>query len=480
MALNRRNENAIIARGLDPELAIRYGIADASRTGFDIEIPFLRAGELVNRKYRNLPKRDAGGNFAQDKDGKQIFWNYDVMLDASLDHMPIIITEGEMDALAAIQCGFVRTMSVPNGAPAETIGDDENSKKYSYLDDVTDRFRECREIVLCVDGDAPGTNLLTDLSLRLGRARCRWIKYPKGCKDLNDALVRYGQRGVVETINRAAWAKVDGVYSMSGLPPLPESHPYEIGMAGLEKHYRMRLGDLCVVTGVPSSGKSAFIGDISGRMVENYGWNIAMASFEQRPQIDHRRQLRTFYNRRRVIDQTAEEISGADRWIDEHFAFVVPSEDDDVTLDWVLDRMAVAVIRNGCKLIVVDPFNEMDHIRPNGMSMTEYTGFALKQFRKFAAKFRVHFILAAHPAKMYRDKDGKIPIPGLYDISDSANFANKCDVGIVIHRNRNKTLIRIAKTRYHDQIGVPGDLDAIYLADQARYEIIDPAAEEHR
>lgn len=471
MGLSRRNEEALTARGLDPELAGQYGVTDSSRNGFDIEIPYLRAGERVNTKYRTLAGEK---KFSQDAVGKKVFWNYDAMLDPSLASMPLVITEGELDALAAIQAGFIRTMSVPDGAPAEAIGDDESGKKYSYLDDVAESFREAREIIICADGDAPGTNLLTDLSLRLGRARCKWVRYPKGCKDLNDALRLYGARGVTETLNRATWTKVDGVYRMSELPPLPEARTYDIGIANLERHYKIRLGDFCVVTGIPGHGKTALIGEIVGRMVENYSWNVAVASFEQRPQIDHRRNLRTFYNRKKVIYQHPEEIAAADGWIDDHFAFVVPNEDDDVTLDWVLDRMAAAVVRYDCKIVVIDPFNEMDHVRPAGMSLTEYTGYALKQFRKFAAKFRVHFIVAAHPAKMQREKDGKIGIPGLYDISDSAHWHNKCDVGVVVHRTPDQgTLIRVAKSKYHDQIGVPGDLYGSFNIDNGRYTIIE-------
>lgn len=473
MGLSRRNEDLLAARGLDPELAARYGVADSSRSGFDIEIPYFREGTQVNRKYRTL---DGEKRFSQDAGAEKLFWNWNALLDASLETMPLIVTEGEMDALAAIQAGFPRTISVPDGAPAEAIGADETGAKYGYLANVPDSFRDAREIIICADGDAPGTNLLADLSLRLGRARCKWVKYPKGCKDLNDALRLYGPKGVTETLNRARWAKLDGVYRMSELPPVPEARPHDIGIINMAPHYKIRLGDFCVVTGVPSHGKSSFIGEVCGRMVENYGWNIAFASFEQKPQIDHRRNLRTFFNRKRVVHQYPEELSVADGWIDDHFAFVVPGEDDDVTLDWVLDRLAQAVVRYDCKIVVVDPWNEMDHIRPAGTSLTEYTAYALKQFRKFAAKYRVHFIVAAHPAKMYRGSDGKLPVPGLYDISDSAHWANKCDVGIVIYREPDRTLIRIAKSRYHDQIGVPGDLYGSFDIDQGRYTIIETDA----
>ena len=36
---------------------------------------------------------------------------------------------------------------------------------------------------------------------------------------------------------------------------------------------------------------------------------------------------------------------------------------------------------------------------------------------------------------MHRDPSGKIPIPSLYDIAGSANWANKADLGVVVHRD---------------------------------------------
>lgn len=472
MTLSQSNATMLEARGLDLEILQRYGVTDSRQNGFDIEIPYYSGGIEVNAKFRTL---GADKRFAQVAGGRKCFWNEAAILDATLADVPLIITEGELDALAAIQAGFVRSVSVPDGAPGMAHGEDDSGAKYSYVADAKGMLADIREIIICADADGPGTNLLTDLSLRLGRPRCRWVKYPKGCKDLNDALRLYGPRGVTETINRAPWLRVDGVYRMGELPPLPEVQAFDIGMALLSKHYRMRLGDFCVVTGIPGMGKTAFVGEICGRMVENYEWPIAFASFEQRPQIDHRRNLRTFYNRKLVIDQTAREVRAADDWIDRYFSFIIPGEDDDVTLPWLIERAATAILQYGAKIVVVDPYNEMDHERPADMSLTEYTGFAIKQFRKLANKYKVHVIVVAHPAKMRRDKDGKLPIPGLYDISDSAHFANKADVGIVVHREEDGTaIINVVKSRFHDQIGVPGEIKGTFNRDTGRYTIIEP------
>jgi twinkle protein len=198
------------------------------------------------------------------------------------------------------------------------------------------------------------------------------------------------------------------------------------------------------------------------------------ASFEQTPQTDHRRALRTFHARKLERLMSPAELAEADAWIRHHFGFVVPGEDDDVTLEWLLRVLKQAVLRKEAQIVVIDPWNEMDHTRPPDMSLTEYTGFAIKQFNKFARKYRVHMIVAAHPVKMKREKDGKYPVPSLYDISDSAHWANKPDVGIVINRadlSVNETTIKVAKARYH-AIGIPGEIRGAWNADQARYTIV--------
>lgn len=475
MALTEKHAKLLEARGLDVETLERYGVASSTQAGGEwIEIPFWLGGKQVNTKYRTIAGQKA---FRQDAGAKKCFWNADVLTDLTLSGHPLVITEGELDAFAAIQAGFVRVVSVPDGAPAQEQGEEGHGAKYSYIADARHALRDITEIILATDSDGPGVNLLNDLAIRLGKARCKWVRYPKGCKDLGDALRMFGTRGVVETLNRAQWMRVDGVYRMSELPPVPPAVPHEIGIVGLQQHYRIRPGDLCVVTGIPSHGKTSAVNEIVCRMVERYGWNVAFASFEQKPQLDHRRNLRTFFSGRMVRDQLPEEIAAADAWIDKHFAFIVPSEDDEVTLDWTLERAAAAIVQHGVKIVVIDPWNEMDHVRPAEMSLTEYTGFAIKQFKKLATKYQVHVMVVAHPAKIRRDESGKTPMPTLYDISDSAHWFNKPDVGIIIHRKEeSRTIIRVAKSRYHDQIGKPGDLVATFNPETCRYTIIEDEA----
>jgi twinkle protein len=466
--LTERHQTLLEARGLDVELLVNHGVISSDRLGLDtIAIPYFSGTEQVNTKYRTISGEK---RFSQDEGGKCIFWNRNIISDETLLAQPLIITEGEFDAFAALQSGFSRVVSVPNGAPANPLGE-LSSGKYAYLDDAPAAMRDAKEIILATDDDTAGHALRDDLALRLGRARCKWLQYPKECKDLCDALARYGERGIVETIARAQWLAIDGVYKLSELPPLTAPEPLDSGFPGLSSHYRLRVGDFCVVTGAPGKGKTTFTRELACRMASRHGWKTALASFEAIPQIDHRRAIRSWYAGALVRDLSHSEIASADAWADEFFRFLVPSEDEDVTLDWVIERISAAAIRDHIKLAIIDPWNEMDHERPRDMSLTEYVGAALRRLKRVARTLGIHLIVAAHPAKLYRNREGVYPTPTLYDISDSAMWANRADVGLVVDRpdkTTDRTLIQVVKSRFQDQIGTLGESNVHF--DGIRYE----------
>ncbi len=210
-------------------------------------------------------------------------------------------------------------------------------------------------------------------------------------------------------------------------------------------------------------------------MALRHKWPVCFASFEQSVH-DQRMKLRSWFGGGLAKDLDEETLAKADAWIEQLFSFIVPDDDSYPTLDWVMERFAVSALRYGSRLFVLDPWNELEHDRPDGVSLTEYVGKALREFKAFARKYEAHLIVVAHPAKLHRDKGGEYPVPSLYDISDSAHWYNKADVGVVVHRkDENETTIRIAKSRYHDQIGKPGDVAARYVWQRATYESLNPA-----
>lgn len=465
-SLTLEAETALVDRGLDIERCVAMGLTSAEAHGSDdwVAIPTMRGDRVVRWKYRRPTKIEGQVNFLQDAGGEQCVWNVDALYDETLAEQPLIITEGEFDAIAAIQSGFVRTVSLPNGSTIPTGMDSS-----AWIDEILKVVPRDQQIIIATDADEPGEKAMRDLAVRLGAGRCRYMTYPVGCKDLNDAARLFGVRGVAESYNRARWCKVTGVFRMSELPDMPEEEALGSGIAGLQEHYLLRRGDFAVITGIPGHGKSTFVNDLACRMAERHGWAVGFASFEQSPKVDHRRALRTWFHRKPARQQSAEEMEQADEWIDQTFGFVVPDDDEDANLEWVLERCASMVIRYGVKMVVIDPWNELDHSRPKDMTMTEYVGYAIRRFKRFARTFNVHLIIVAHPTKLAKGNDGKLPPPSLYDISDSANWANKADIGLIVHRDEGQTLIRVAKSRYHDRIGRPGEVALAFSDHTNRY-----------
>ena len=184
--------------------------------------------------------------------------------------------------------------------------------------------------------------------------------------------------------------------------------------------------------------------------------------------------------RAHLLGCSDKEVVGAntsepDRLLHERLGVIaqLPSDDDaDMTLDDVLELAAVAVLRDGIELLVIDPWNEVEHKRGRDETETDYTGRAIRMMKRFARQYQVALWLVAHPRKPVMDH-GSVKAPTLYDISGSANFANKADFGVVIHRpKRDSNLVDIHVTKV--RMGLPGCMGNARLAwnwQKSRYEV---------
>lgn len=462
------------SRGISAEKAAELGWQTcADRKGDWIAIPFHRGGKIVNWKYRTISGEK---KFSQMKGGEQCFYNIEAI--EAIAKLPpeeqrqqtILIVEGEMDCVIALQCGYL-AVSVPSGAPAsETDGGE--SAKFSFVDD----FPRFAIAVLAVDDDPAGQVLRKELALRLGWHRCKWSQYPKGCKDLNDIFMKYRDKGIRMVLDQKThFMSEGGLFTMSQMPAIPELPTYPVPIGNIAQMIKLRAQQFISVTGIPSMGKSLFVNCLAASMAKDYGWKVCIASFEDEPRDGIQEYLRKFYSGRQDADDLA--IMEADAWIDRHFSFIQPDleSDDMTTLKWLLSRMRAAITQHGAKLLIIDPWNEIDHDRPMGMSLTEYTGFAIKELKRLAKRYMVVVLVVAHPAKPEKNKDGGYNVPTLYDISDSSHWYNKSDIGIIVHRYEGETdgdhgtLIRVAKIKKWGVMGMVGDRFLQYIPYRGAY-----------
>src|SRR5262245_9020135 len=469
--MDEAHGRALERRGLSVELAARLGWQSCAGPTDDlwIAIPYYDDGKRVGCKYRTL-----NGNklFSQDKGSEQVFWNIDCLRDPELAGFPLVITEGEMDALAAIQAGYPKTISVPGGAPQHDNGED--GLYWQYLARVKQLLDGERTIILATDNDANGRVLQQGLARRLGRARCQVPSYPDLAKDLNDVLMAHGLEAVRHTLGGAAWLPLPGLFRLRDLPEREPNLARDTMIPGLGRHMRLRPGDLVVVTGPPNHGKSTFVQNLICNMAWHWNIRTALCSMEQPIKPDLRRMFRSY--RAECLEKHMSEAQrqDADEWIDRNFIFLQGDDNEAMTLPWILERFAAARQRYDCGICLIDPWNEVAiGDKPVDLTTEQWVSQSLRAIKNFARVHDVTFIVVAHPAKMRRDRNGKVPKPTLYDVADTAAWNNRSDLGVVVWRPEltedGLTEIEVVKSRDFYAIGVPGMVSLRWQMESSRF-----------
>lgn len=429
-----------------------------------IAFPFIRDGQVVNIKYRAVREKA----FTQEFDAEKIVFGLQGLAD---DDTTIIITEGEFDVLACATAGIQGVVSVPDGAPPANSKPSE--KKFEYLTNCQEVFERMTKIILAVDGDAPGKMLEQELARRFGVERCWRVQWPDGCKDANDVLMQYGEQALRDVFQYAKPWPIDHLVRLHEVlenilqlyrngQPRGES----TGWRSLDNLYTVAPGELTVVTGVPSHGKSEFMDALIQNVCLMHEWKVAFCSPENIPVEKHiikhieKYANGAFFQVTHVPRLTEAEVTDALLSLDEYVMLIAPEES--LTIEALLKKAKALVFQFGIRGLVIDPWNEFDHRRAPGISETEHVSASLGLLRRFARLYGVHVWVVAHPAKMHLGDDGLYPVPRLYDISGSAHWYNRADNGISIWRDtrdaerQNYTFVSIQKVRdkFHGKKGI--------------------------
>ena len=444
-----------------------------SATGNAIRFPYFKGGICVNIKTRTLDKK-----FFQEKNPEPCFYRFDALAPDE----PIIITEGEIDCLSLCETGFHNSTSVPNGAPPASAKN--YSREFSYLESAEELFQQCDKVILAVDNDLPGKNLEQELARRIGVEKCYRVKYPEGCKDANDVLVNHGRHKLREAIESASPMPVTGIFSMRDIEDLI-FHLYDqgersgepTGWPTMDQFYTVAPGQLTIVTGMPGSGKSTWIDALAVNLMRGSGWRFAVFSPENWPLQRHAQNFieklsmlpfdRPGYHKPRIARK---EVGDMIAILEDRVMFIMP-ENEKMTVETVLDKARVCIYRYGVNGIIIDPWNEFDHEYGN-LSETQYIAEQLGRIRRFARQNGAHIWLIAHPQKMTKDQvTGQYPAPSMYEISGSAHWKNKADVGICVHRpdmNDDLTEVYVQKVRFRE-IGKTGVVQFRYSRETGTY-----------
>ena len=395
------------------------------------------------------------------------------------DAKELIIVEGECDALALASAG-IAAVSCPNGAPQMVSGKSfspEDDNKFSYIWEARELIDRCDKIILATDNDKAGHALAEEIARRIGRAKCWAINYPAGCKDANEVIQQHGVEALKDVVSKSQPLPLKGVYSaksyiqdVQAIFAKGVGSGESTGIASVDDLFTIAEGQLSVVTGVPSSGKSEFVDQIMVNLAQNCSWKFAVASFENPPHF-HIAKLSEKIVGKAFFEGEAErmtnkELTDCSNFIDKHFVFLDSRDGAVSTIDSIIDRAKQAVMRLGIHGLVIDPYN---YIEKNTQSdESQSISSMLTKVTAFAKAHGVHVWFIAHPAKMYPREDGSMPIPTGMSISGSAAWFAKADLGVTVHRVGDDTEIHCWKSRFK-WIGKQGAVPLAYDKSTGRY-----------
>ncbi|MEL7271548.1 MAG: DnaB-like helicase C-terminal domain-containing protein [Bacteroidota bacterium] len=386
-----------------------------------VRFPFFDGDSVMNVKSRSKDKR-----FLLESGKPLLFYN----LNALREYDHVIVTEGEIDALSFIEHGFENVISVPNGA---------NTGKMDYLDSCIDEFDRLEKVYLAVDNDTKGTELKNELLRRIGFEKCLVVDFGM-CKDANEYLVEHGGVEFSKLLENAREPVIEGVSyaedfydEVKVLMEKGLSPGKTIGLQEVDSLITWETRRLAVVTGIPSHGKSEFVDFVTVKLNQLHGWKVAYFTPENYPLEYHYSKLYSKITGQRFNMEQFDAVlfSEAFENINQNYFWIQPKED--ITIEAIIERARFLVKAKGIKVLVIDPFNKLEHNHKRE-SETNYISKFLDKLTNFAKLYDVLVILVAHPIKMSKQQDGTYPPPSLYDISGSSNFYNKCDYGLTIYR----------------------------------------------
>lgn len=456
MGLTPDHIDRLKQRGLDPSLAQHLGLTSAP-DGTAIAFPYVVRGQVHNTKIRR-----GKGNMPWAVTGRElVLWNLDSLSAPPAPDEPLIITEGEFDALALLQVGFRRVVSVPNGAPVSPS--EGGDKRFAYLyqsgtDDLLPDIAKFGTVILAVDGDAKGQYLRDALAVRIGDEKCLWVSWPEGCKDANDALLAHGPQNLQGMVWAAKRMWTDQVARFSDIPDDDLGPLYTLGQPIMDEPIeaggiRIPQVGFMVVGGPAGMGKSVWTRQLCWHLWRTYGAPFAITAFEEDAKPTYQRAFRRLSMGKDPSLATIDEIGRADIELESAAVVIRPPLDGGISVEQLLANIEFAVRVYGSRVVLVDPANEVERD-----SSPEATGDMIKALKHLAKRYRILIIVAAHPpVDVVRKKTAK-DLWTHYDIEGGRHWAGKADATFMLWRLGESTMIYNSKLKRWEEMGAAREL----------------------
>ena len=173
---------------------------------------------------------------------------------------PLVITEGQPDAMSIWQSGYKNVVSVPSG-----------SNNLTWIDNCWEWLQGIREFIIYADNDKPGLEMAEKIKLRLKNVKV--ITSPKH-KDANEDLFYEGPQYIFDLIDKTINQVPEGLIDVSRLEYktiLESEHEgIETGFIEYDEHVEdWKEQELTIVFGRNGEGKTTFLSQVIAHNLMN-------------------------------------------------------------------------------------------------------------------------------------------------------------------------------------------------------------------
>lgn len=377
---------------------------------------------------------------------------------------PLLITEGEPDAMAAIESGYTNTVSVPLGAG-----------NFHWIEECWDWLEQFDSIIICSDNDEAGIKMQKEVVYRLGSWRCKIVNIPLfyeqadkqkvRVKDLNEVLYYLGKENVIEIIVNAADTPVDSVFDYSDIKniDLDNIDGINTGFKDLDrKLMKLFYGSFNIVTGINGSGKSSFLSQLVCQSLEQnknvWMYSGELPNFQSKNWINY-----ILAGQRNLVEKNVNDTpfwkvtEQAQIQMNKYYQGKLYIYKDGYShkVSDLIQSMVDSIRKYGAKLIIIDNLTSVNLECNENNKYSKQEEFIV-QCIDVAKKYNVAVVLVCHPHKIETMRRlTKMDVQGISAIIDLAH--------------RIISLYRVSKD---DKKGVPKKNGKGWVKEPIKYDVL--------
>ena len=454
--------NYLKMRGISKETIDSAGIMQDAKG--NIVFPYYSTGDVLKmvkyRPSRKLDKTEDKMWCQKNADTSPVLFN----MNRININSPLLIVEGEIDCLAAIEAGYTNAVSVPFGA-----------NNYHWIEHCWDFLEQFDHIVICSDNDDAGVKMQKECVYRLGSWRTKFVEIPKTIKkgngedavvkDLNEVLFYLGKKGILDLIYNAKDSPIESVADFSDITSLDldEVDGVRTGFPDIDnKLMRLFYGTFTIVTGINGGGKSTFLSQLICNALDDdqncFLYSGELPNFQSKNWIDY-----IFAGQRHLKQYNT---NGANYWkitpdarkkINDFYRSKLFIYKDGYShkAEDLLKTMEDATRKYGVKLHILDNLTSISLDANEKDKYIKQEQF-VTQLIDFSKKYNVAIILVVHPHKIETMRRlTKMDVQGISAIIDLA------------HR-----IISLYRVSEADKKGIPGRKESTWYKEPIKYDTL--------